>query len=300
MPNNPIQRQFKSKLFPMVFSDKTALLSLYNAINGSSYTDPDDLTVTTLENATYMGIKNDMSFLLEDILCLYEHQSTWNPNMPLRGVFYFSNLYQGIIARYQMDIYSKTQLSLPTPQYIILYNGLESEPDRMVLKLSDSFSKKGSANAYVDPAPALECRATLLNIKLGHNPELMQKCRPLYEYAYLIESIRQHLDTVRQLPSAVDLAVEHCIQEGIMADFLRTHRAEVNQMILYEYNEELHIKSEKAISFKEGKQKGKQEGERRINTLNQYLIRDKRFSDLERAAADPEFQEKLCLEYGIG
>lgn len=98
--------------------------------------------------------------------------------------------------------------------------------------------------------------------------------------------------------------MEHCIQEGIMADFLRTHRAEVNQMILYEYNEELHIKSEKAISFKEGKQEGKregkQEGERRINTLNQYLIRDKRFSDLERAAADPEFQEKLCLEYGIG
>lgn len=69
-----VNRQYKDRLFRMVFSRKEDLLSLYNAINGTSYSNPDDLEVATLENALYLSMKNDLAFLLDVVLNLYEHQ----------------------------------------------------------------------------------------------------------------------------------------------------------------------------------------------------------------------------------
>ena len=110
MTNEKITRSYKDSLFRIVFREKKELLDLYNAINGTDYNDPDALIVTTIENVIYMGLKNDVSFLIEDVMNLYEQQSSWNPNMPLRGLFYFSNIYQGYIAEHHLDIYSSTLL----------------------------------------------------------------------------------------------------------------------------------------------------------------------------------------------
>ena len=85
-------RKHKDTVFRMLYSDKRAILELYNALNGTDYQNPDDLTVTTLENAVYMAMKNDVSFLLDERMTLYEHQSTWNPNMPLRDLIYIARL----------------------------------------------------------------------------------------------------------------------------------------------------------------------------------------------------------------
>ncbi len=90
-------RKYKNTVFRMLFSDKVNLLSLYNAINDSNYTDPNQLEIVTLENAVYMGMKNDLSFLIDTSLFLYEHQSTYNPNMPLRDLFYISSEYQKLV-----------------------------------------------------------------------------------------------------------------------------------------------------------------------------------------------------------
>lgn len=182
-----IQRNYKNGLFLMIFGNKPALLSLYNAIRGSNYTNPDDLIINTIEGVLYLGMKNDVSFIINNELNLYEAQSSWNPNMPLRGLFYFSRVYEGYIAEHDLNIYSQTLLKLPTPNYIVFYNGTKEDGDSRILRLSDSFIKHDGEEA------CLECTATMININYGHNKKLMEACRELYEYSYLIEQIRIEL-----------------------------------------------------------------------------------------------------------
>ena len=257
MTNEKITRSYKDSLFRIVFREKKELLDLYNAINGTDYNDPDALIVTTIENVIYMGLKNDVSFLIEDVMNLYEQQSSWNPNMPLRGLFYFSNIYQGYIAEHHLDIYSSTLLKLPTPRYIVLYNGLKTEPDRQELYLSQAFMKP-------DGIPCLECTAQIININFGHNKELLESCRKLHDYSYFVAKVRDHLKEGLLLEAAVDQAVRFCIQNNVLKELLEKHRAEVTNVILEEYNEELHEKTlyeqGRAAGIQEGKAAGIQEG----------------------------------------
>lgn len=253
MEKTYIRRNFKDSLFRMIFRGKEELLSLYNAVNGSQYKNPEELVINTIDDVIYMGYKNDVSFLIDEYLNLYEAQSQWNPNMPLRGVFYLSRLYQGYIEEHRLDVYSNRRLEIPTPKYIVFYNGLKNVKDVEILRLSDSFSRKGKGEH------ALECVATLFNINFGHNEKIMKNCRKLYEYSCLIEEIRKGLEQGGSLKKAVEQAIESCIRAGILENFLRKHRAEVKSMILTEYDEEFHIKCEKELSFQDGKAEGKAE-----------------------------------------
>ena len=131
-------RKYKDRLFRLLFSDKQSLLELYNALNKTSYKNPDDLEITTLDDVLYMKMKNDVSILLDDYLSLYEHQSTFNPNMPLRGLLYFADLYRQLFG--SRHLYSTKLLHLPTPVYIVFYNGKQEIGEEKILKLSDSFS----------------------------------------------------------------------------------------------------------------------------------------------------------------
>lgn len=248
MGKKSARRNYKDSLFRMIFREKKELLSLYNAINGTAYEDPEELVVTTIEDVLYMGCKNDISFLIKNVMNLYEHQSSVNPNMPLRGLIYVSMLYQGYIEQNNLDIYSSALLKIPAPRYLVFYNGTKEEPDRLELRLSDSFIKKE------DP-PALECRAVMLNINYGHNQELMKACRKLYEYSVFVEAIRRRLSTGLKLRAAMDLAIEDCIHSDILKEFLLKHRGEVRQMILTEYNQERHEKT----LLEEGRQQGRAE-----------------------------------------
>lgn len=277
---NYTQRTHKSRLFVALFSTKEKLLSLYNAVNGSNYKNPEDLIVNTIEDVIYLGMKNDISFLFTSTLNLYEHQSTWNPNMPLRGLFYLSSHYKGYVTENELNIYSSSRLTLPTPQYVVFYNGRKEEPEIQFLRLSDSFEKK-------DGEPMLECIAKVLNINLGCNQELMEKCRELYEYSRLIMEIRAASEWEKDQNKAVDCAVEKCIREGILEEFLKKHRAEVKEMILTEFNEELYSRSLK------------EEGREEINRLNRYLITQNRIDDLKRSAEDEEYQQMLLAELDL-
>ena len=245
--NSP-RRNYKDSLFRMVFREKKELLSLYNAINGTAYDDPEELMVTTIEDVLYMGRKNDISFLIKDVMNLYEHQSSVNPNMPLRGLIYISMLYQGYIEQNNLDIYSSTQLTLPAPKYLVFYNGTKAEPDRQELRLSDSFVKR-------EEQPDLECRAVVLNINYGHNKKLMEACRKLYEYSRFVETIRGYLNTGMKLGAAMDQSIEDCIRSDILKEFLLKHRGEVKQVILTEYNQERHAKT----LLEEGRKQGREE-----------------------------------------
>ena len=261
--NSP-RRNYKDSLFRMVFREKKELLSLYNAINGTAYEDPEELIVTTIEDVLYMGRKNDISFLIKDVMNLYEHQSSVNPNMPLRGLIYISMLYQGYIEQNNLDIYSSTLLKLPTPKYLVFYNGTKAEPDRQELRLSDSFIKR-------EEQPDLECRAVVLNINYGHNKKLMEACRKLYEYSRFVETIRGYLNTGMKLGAAMDQAIEDCIRFDILKEFLLKHRGEVKQVILTEYNQERHART----LLEEGRKQGREENARLLQEKNTQLQKER-------------------------
>jgi len=237
-------RKYKDTLFRMVFEKKEDLLELYNAINGTDYENTDELEVNTLENVLYMGVKNDISFLIGYTMNLYEHQSSKNANMPVRGLIYLTRLFENYIAEHKLKIYSSKLQKLPTPQYIVFYNGKDNEPDEHILKLSDAFVKEGGC---------LECEARLLNINYGHNRELMEKCKRLEEYSIFIATVREYLKKKnRNLETAITQAMEECIRKGILEDILTKQRSEVRSMILSTFDKELYEKDLKKEAYEEG------------------------------------------------
>lgn len=244
-------RRYKDELFRFIFHDKRDLLSLYNAVNGTDYKNPDDLEINTLENVIYLKMKNDLSFLVGASMNLYEHQSTWNPNMPLRGLLYFAELYERYINAKGYRLSGNTRIPLPFPNYIVFYNGLEKEAEQMELRLSEAF-EAGKEGAE----PALECRALILNINSGHNRELMEKCRRLQEYAEFISEIRKNLQRGMVLEKALGQAIEYSLEHGILTDILRRSQAEVRRMLLEEYDE----KAEREYLRKEAIEEGRREG----------------------------------------
>ena len=245
-----VRRTFKDSLFRIAFQGKEELLSLYNAVNDSHYTNADDLEINTLDDVMYMGMKNDVSFLFCSYLNLYEAQSTYNPNMPLRGFLYFGDLIKGLLEMRHMDIYSAAQLKFPMPRFIVFYNGLKEEPERKVLRLSDSFERKS------DEEPALECTAIMLNINYGHNRELMEKCQVLHDYSYFVEEVRRGMQSGKTLEEAVDDTINNSMGEGVLKDILRKNRAEVKRVMWSDYNEELHLKNVRQIGYEEGCEAG--------------------------------------------
>lgn len=251
-----VNRVYKDRLFRLIFSSKEELLALYNAVRDTQYKDAEALEITTLDDVLYMGMKNDLSFLLDDVLNLYEHQSTYCPNMPLRGVFYLADIYRKYVDASGGDLYGSRRLMLPLPQYLVFYNGTAQLPDRMVLKLSESYYLPEGLAAE----PSLECSALMLNINLGHNRELMDNCRKLWEYAVFVERIRERLAAGEQLEDAVKQAVDICMKEGVLADILRTQRAEVEELMWAEFNEERFIAKEKEYSWEDGNKAGKVKG----------------------------------------
>ena len=114
-----INAKYKDRLFRWIFSSKKELLDLYNAVRGTNYTDPEALEITTLEDVVYMGFKNDISFLVDDVLNLYEHQSTYSPNMPVRGFLYLADIYRKYLESRDENLYSSRLVQLPFPQYLV-------------------------------------------------------------------------------------------------------------------------------------------------------------------------------------
>lgn len=290
-------RQYKDRLWRMIFNNKEDLLQLYNAINHTDYQNPDDLEVNTLEDVLYLSMKNDVSFLVGGTMNLYEHQSTFNPNMPLRGVFYFSRLYEGYVADNNLMIYHKKRVRLPKPKYIVFYNGTKKQPDSMELKLSDCFENTNN------DAPCLECTATMLNINYGHNQELMKHCRRLEEYSIFVQCVREYIQSEPSVENALEKAIDTCINQDVLADFLKKHRAEVTNMILTTYDKDLYEKTLKEDAREEGREEGLMEGRAEtraeLNQLTICLLNAKRYNDLEHAAKDIEYQKKLLKEFGI-
>lgn len=235
-------RRYKDTVFRMLFADKVNLLSLYNAINRTAYEDPEELEIVTLKNAIYMGIKNDLAFIIDMNLFLYEHQSTYNPNIPLRDLFYIAAEYQKLVNR--KSLYSSSLLKIPAPYFIVFYNGTEKKEEYWENSLSEAYEN-------LNGEPRLELKVITLNINEGHNKDLMEECRVLGEYAHYVGKVRKYTKEM-ELDAAVEHAVEECIQEGILKEFLRENRAEVIAMSIFEYNKEEEEKKLRKAEYEYG------------------------------------------------
>ena len=255
-----VQKKYRDALFRKIFHQKDVLLELYNALSGNHYTDVSELIINTIDDVIYLGYKNDISFIVRGTLNLYEHQGTLNPNMPLRGLIYFGKQYEGYIKQHSLNIYGKRQVMIPFPQYVIFYNGVDPFPsgeDYMELHLSDAFIQSDHEHGK----PCLECTARVYNINYGHNKDLMKRCRTLEEYSIFISRISGYVREDVPLRDAIDTAVQDCIRDHILRDFLLKHRAEVVGMLLEEFDMEEYIRMERRDSYADGLEDGLSKGE---------------------------------------
>ena len=302
-------RTYKARIFEMVFSDKQELLALYNAINKTQYEDPEQLEINTLQNAIYMSMQNDVSFIIDSRLSLYEHQSTYSPNLPIRYLLYVADIYANITKN--DNLYGTRKVMIPPPRFLIFYNGREAYPERKVLKLSDLY-------VVEEEEVSLELTALLLNINPGYNEELMNTCKTLRDYAEYTERVRRYAE-IMKLEDAVERAITECIREGILSEFLSRNRAEAKRMSIYEYDEERHMRQTRAEGYEDGEAAGMKKGEEigrkigeeigikkgevsgmdRINQLTIILAKNNRTEDIIKAANDPEYQKKLLEEFSL-
>lgn len=243
----PVNRIYKDRLYKMIFNDKSELLKLYNAINGTHYDDPAMLTITTLDNAIYMTMENDLSFIIDMRLALYEQQSTVNPNLPLRFLMYITDIYSAYTK--DMNIYGSKKVQIPLPSFVIFYNGVKSQPDRTEFLLSELFHP-------TTDQPALELKAVMLNINKGHNQELMNACHTLRDYSEYVARIRTY-SAEMPLTDAVEKAITECIHENILRDFLLKNRAEAKAMSIYEYDEEKTLRMFREEGYEDVERNGK-------------------------------------------
>ena len=243
-------RQYKDTVFRMLFSEKENLLSLYNAVTGSHYQNAEALKIVTLENAIYMGMKNDLAFMLETNIYLYEHQSTINPNIPLRDLIYIGIEYQQFVN--DKSLYSSKLQKIPAPKFMVFYNGTDDVEDRMELKLS-------SAYEHLAGEPDLELKVLMLNVNEGHNKDLMEQCQTLKEYAIYVARVRKYASELN-LNDAVERAITECIKEGILVEFLRKNRSEVKMVSILEYDKEWEEKKLRKAEYEAGKEDGRNEG----------------------------------------
>ena len=250
-----INRNYKDRLFRKLFGDpanKSSLLSLYNALMHTDHTNVDDLEINTIEDVIYMNMKNDVSCIIDDQMVLLEQQSTYNPNMPIRGLMYFSKLYEKYLAG-NYAIYSSKLVKIPAPVYLVLYNGTANEPDMKVLHLhllDASIGKMLEVN---------EWSAAMLNINYGHNKELLDSCKVLKDYSCFIHRIRENSKT-ESIREAIDKAVNDCIRDDILKEYLSSHKSEVIGMLFTEFDEKKYQEYLIKEAHEEGLQTGREEG----------------------------------------
>ncbi|MDR2731954.1 MAG: Rpn family recombination-promoting nuclease/putative transposase, partial [Fibromonadaceae bacterium] len=225
-------REYKSSVFAELFSEKSNLLELYNAIENTSYGIDTDIRMTTLSNALFKDLINDISFIIEGkIVVLIEHQSSINENMPLRMLQYISEVYKAI-TEYR-DLYREKRMSIPKPEFIVLYNGKKDYPEHKKLKLSEMFTELGA-----EAQASLELEVDVYNINKGSNKTFAEKSKTLSDYEIFVYLTREYCKSMSR-DEAIERAVKECINRNVLRVFLDERAREVTSMIFGEWDWDL-------------------------------------------------------------
>ena len=288
-----INRFHKDRLFKALFGSeerKDLTLELYNAINHTNYSNPDDLQLNTIEDVVYMGMKNDVSFLLASDLNMYEQQSTWNPNMPLRCFLYAAHALEKYIhdTDQAAQMFLNALVKVPTPRLVVLYNGIQ-EIDDMILRLSDCFER---------PEGDLEARVHVYNINAGHR--LPKKCRPLEEYSLFVSTYREWISKVSARQAAEEALA--ALPDGRVKKYLYSQKGEVIDMLLTEYDEQAVMQAIAKEAEEKGITIGENRGEEKLGSLITAMVHSEEPPtpyELTRVSTDSDYREKMYIKYGI-
>ena len=277
------QPKIRDRLFIAIFGKDTERskrwrLDLYNALNGTNYTDPDALKLNTIENVIFVTMYNDVSFLVDSQMTLYEQQSRPNSNMPLRGLFYFSQLYQRFISDNKLDLHRSSLIKIPNPRFVVFYNGEAGRAERYELRLSNAFEQKDGSGKF-------EWTADVININAGMNESLVKKCKPLYDYVRLVGRISDNQGNDMEIGQAVREAVEWACEQGLLDGFVREQKENIIGMCLTEFNEEIAIQNWREDGIIEGREQGIAEGARQ-KAVENALVAIKEFGASPGLAAE--------------
>ena len=286
-PDVAVNFKYKDTLFRFIFNDRKRLLGLYNALNHSNYKNAEDLEINTLENAVYLSMKNDLSFIFDLRLYIFEHQSTYCPNIPLRDLHYVSTLLEGMIPR--RYIYSTKLVKIPAPHFVVFYNGEKEMEDRKILKLSDAFEKP-------EEHPDLELKVTMINVNYGRNTELMDVCKDLRDYSIYVQKVRTYAKTM-DIRDAVEKAVKECIENNILTEILTKFRAEVEMISITEYDKKLHEQTLREDGFVDGREIGREEGRFKelLKLIQKKIMKEKTYETIAE-----ELETDLAVVEQIG
>ena len=320
-------REYKSDVFSMLMEDKKRALQLYNVMNGSSYDNPDDVEIKTLDGGISLTVRNDAAFVVDARLSIYEHQSTVCPNMPMRSLIYFTTILSDMLSgrggegrerKIGRNLYGRKLVKIPVPQFVVFYNGEEKQPEVQELKLSDAYEK-------ATDDPRLELKCMVYNINNGRNEEIRHSCRWLDEYMIFVNKVRElhYGRTDEDLLVDIQMAIDYCIEHNILRDFLIKRRNEVTKSMKldYTFDRQLELEREDAREegfeegLEEGREQGREEGREQgleqgreegrreerdiVNQLITLLLSDGRTEDLKKSASDREYQIQLLKEYGL-
>ena len=251
-----INFKYKNSVFTSLFDSPALLRELYSALGGISLPPDIPVTINTLENVLYMDFINDISFEIGGkLVVLIEHQSTINPNMALRLLLYISRIMEKKIS--SRKIYTKNRMSIPWPEFYVLYNGTDPYPDNAVVKLSDLFEKPRESGISAKTNPLLELEVKVININEGKNGALISRCRKLAEYSSFIAKIRSLIKELGNMEEAIREAVKYCHRHDILKEYLEVHGSEVLNMILEEWNTEDAMAYVREEALEEGLERAK-------------------------------------------
>lgn len=248
-------REYKSDVFSMLLEDPKNALEVFNGVNGTDYDDPNELVIHRLDKGISLSIRNDASFILDMNLSLYEHQSTYSPNIPLRNLIYLVNLLQKLINK--RDLYGSRLIKIPTPRFAVFYNGTENRPEVEELRLSTAFE-------HTMDSPEIELHCKVYNINKGNNVELLRRCPVLRDYMYFVDKVRFYIGQLGDLPEeleeAIELAIDDCINNHVLEDFMKSRRSEVVKVTQLDYTHERRMKLVQQEEYEHGLQQGIQNG----------------------------------------
>ena len=259
---NSGNREYKSDVFTMLMKYPEYALQVYNAINGSDYDDPSLVEIKTLERGFSVTVQNDSAFVVDSNLSIYEHQSSVCPNMPLRSLIYFGEIMRPYIKN--TDIYSRRLINIPTPQFVVLYNGEENQPEISSQKLSDAFIHRTDS-------PDIELICTVYNINSGKNKKLVDNCYVLSGYMTFVNYVRLYNrdESIPTLAEAIKKAMDRCIDEDILKDFFISNYDEVQKVVELDYTFENRLK----MQYRDAKEEGREEArEQSVELLSEYFV----------------------------
>jgi hypothetical protein len=247
--------KYKASLFSFLFSEPDLLRELYCALEGVSLPADIPVRINTLQGVLFMGMVNDISFEIGGkLVVLIEHQSTINPNMAIRLLMYIARVYEKIIG--DRNIYASRRITIPRPEFFVLYNGAAPYPDRSVLKLSDLFEGVLFPGIEGKESPALELEVQVININKGKNEGISKKCRMLGEYNAFIEKVRELQGDGKNFEEAFREAAVYCRDHEILKEVLEKNLSEVMNMLMTEWNMDDAL----AFRYEEGREEGMEEG----------------------------------------